>query len=58
VLVLRGDLPRAIGYFDGAIFSVENKSGLGIVIRDSVGLAIASCTQLLLQAYLTCEVEA
>ena len=58
MLVLRGDLPRAIGYFDGAIFSVENKSGLGIVIRDSVGLAIASCTQLLLQAYLTCEVEA
>ena len=58
VLVLCGDLPRAIGYFDGAIFSVENKSGLGIVIHDSAGLVIASCTQLLPQAYLTFEVEA
>ncbi|KAL0008559.1 hypothetical protein SO802_010061 [Lithocarpus litseifolius] len=29
-----------------------------IVIRDSAGLVIASCSQLLPQAYLTCEVEA
>ena len=56
--MLRGDLPRAIGYFDGAIFFLESKSGLGIVIRDNAGLVIASCSQLLPQAYLTCEVEA
>lgn len=43
--------------FDGAIFSAKNKSGLGIVIRDSAGLVIASCSQLLPQACLTCEVE-
>ena len=39
-------------------FFLESKSGLGIVIRDNAGLVIASCSQLLPQAYLTCEVEA
>jgi len=33
--------------FDGAIFSVENKSGIGIVILDSSSLVIASRSQLL-----------
>lgn len=44
--------------FDGAIFSAKNKSGLRIVIRDSTSLVIASCFQLLLQAYLASEDEA
>ena len=44
--------------FDGDIFSVENKSGIGIVILDSSSLVIASHSQLLPQAYLASEVEA
>ena len=39
-------------------FSVENKSGIGVVIRDSSGLVIASCSKLLPQAYHASEVEA
>lgn len=42
--------------FDGAIFSAENKFRIGIVILDSSSLVIASCSQLLPQAYLASEV--
>ena len=44
--------------FDGAVFSSENRSGIGVVIRNSVGLVIASCSQCLPQAYSSNEVEA
>lgn len=44
--------------FDGATFSAENKFGNGVVIRDSSGLVIASCSKLLPQAYHASEVEA
>ncbi|XP_075645829.1 uncharacterized protein LOC142616999 [Castanea sativa] len=44
--------------FDGAVFSGENKSGIGVVIRDSAGLVIASCSKKLQQAYGSAEVEA
>ncbi|XP_075665465.1 uncharacterized protein LOC142635144 [Castanea sativa] len=44
--------------FDGAVFTGENKSGIGIVIRDRSGLVIASCSKKLQQAYSSAEVEA
>ena len=44
--------------FDGAIFKQENKSGVGVAIRDCNGLVIASLTQLLPQAYEVVEIEA
>lgn len=44
--------------FDGAVFSGENKLGISIVIRDSSGLVIASCSKKLQQAYNSAEVEA
>ena len=44
--------------FDGAIFPIEKKSGLGVVIRDSRGLVIASCSKVVHQALGVCEVEA
>ncbi|KAK9989714.1 hypothetical protein SO802_029953 [Lithocarpus litseifolius] len=44
--------------FDGAVFSSENWSGIGVVIRDSAGLVIASCSQCLSHAYRSDEVEA
>ncbi|XP_023885019.1 uncharacterized protein LOC111997188 [Quercus suber] len=44
--------------FDRAAFSSENRSGIGVVIRYSVGLVIASCSQCLPQAYSSDEVKA
>ena len=44
--------------FDGATFSTENKFGISVVIRDNLGLVIASCSKLLPQAYHASEVEA
>ena len=44
--------------FDGAVFSSENRSGTGVVIRNSAGLVMASCSQCLSQAYSNDEVEA
>ena len=44
--------------YDGAIFPKENKSGIGVVIRDERGKVIASCSKLLHQAYSSREVEA
>ena len=44
--------------FDGAIFPVEKKSGIGVVIRDSRGLVIASCSKVVHQVLGASEVEA
>ena len=43
---------------DGAVFSDENKSGINVVIRDCWGLVIASCSQIVQQAYNSSEIEA
>ena len=37
--------------YDGAVFSEVNKSGIGVVIRDSSGQVIAALVQQLSQAY-------
>lgn len=44
--------------FDGVVFSSENVSGIGVVIRNHLGLVIASCSQHFPQAYSGNEVEA
>ena len=44
--------------FDGAIFRQENKSGIGVVIRDHTGAVIASLTQLTAPALQPIEIEA
>ena len=44
--------------FDRAIFSGENKSGIGVVIRDSSGSVIASYSKKIPYAFSNCEVEA
>jgi len=44
--------------FDGALFSKENKLGIGVVIRDENGLVLGSCTKRLSQAYSAMEIEA
>ena len=44
--------------FDGAIFSEANKSWIGVVVRNSQGLVLASYSQQLPQAYCPLEVEA
>ena len=44
--------------FDGATFVAENKFGIGVVIRDSQGIVIASLSQVLPQAFQAVEVEA
>ena len=43
--------------FDGTIFLTEKKSSIGVVIRDSRGLVIASCSKVVHQALGVCEVE-
>ena len=43
---------------DGAVFSDENKSGINVVIRDCSGLVIASCSEIVQQAYNSSEIEA
>ena len=40
--------------FDGAVFGASNMSGIGVVIRDSNGAILASCSQKIPQA---CKVE-
>ncbi|KAK7832828.1 hypothetical protein CFP56_026182 [Quercus suber] len=45
-------------HFDGAVFSNENKASLGVIIRDSSSLALASCSEILSKAYTSNEVEA
>ena len=37
---------------------MEKKSGIGVVLRDSRGLVIASCSKVVYQALGVCEVEA
>nr|XP_023913022.1 uncharacterized protein LOC112024645 [Quercus suber] len=44
--------------FDGATCSGTNKSGLGVVIRDSMGQVLASCSKVVNQAHSSSEVEA
>ena len=44
--------------FDGATFVAENKFGIGVVIRDSQGMVIASLSQLLPQTFQAVEVKA
>ena len=44
--------------FDGAVFTSENKAGIGVIIRNNSSLAIASCSQILPQAYSGEEIEA
>ena len=44
--------------FDGVIFPAEKKSGIGVVIRDSRGLVIASCSKVVHQVLRAPEVEA
>ena len=44
--------------FDGVVFSSENVSGIGVVIRNNLGLVIASCSQRLPQDHSSNEVEA
>ena len=44
--------------FDSAVFSKDNFSGVGVVIRDENGLVLGSCSKHLPQAYSAVEVEA
>ena len=44
--------------FDGANFPTDKKSGIGVVIRDSRGLVIASCSKVVHQMLGASEVEA
>ncbi|XP_030937723.1 uncharacterized protein LOC115962976 [Quercus lobata] len=44
--------------YDGAVFSEVNKSGIGVVIRDSSGQVIAALVQQLSQAYQAVKVVA
>ena len=44
--------------FDGAIFGASNMSNIGVVIRDSNGAILASCSQKIPQAYKAEEIEA
>ena len=43
--------------FDGAVFTKERKSGIGVVIHDHQGQVIASLSQQISQAYLPLKVE-
>ncbi|XP_023892982.1 uncharacterized protein LOC112004977 [Quercus suber] len=43
---------------NGTVFSGENKSGLGVVVRNSSGQVMASCSKLVNQVYDSNEVEA
>nr|XP_023927404.1 uncharacterized protein LOC112038782 [Quercus suber] len=44
--------------FDGTVFSKENKSGIGVVVRNEHGLVLGSCSKRLLQAYSATQIEA
>ena len=43
--------------FDGAVFKNDNKSGIGVVIRDHQGLVIASLAQQLSHAFQALKIE-
>ena len=43
--------------FGGTVFAKDNKSGVGMVIRNDGGLVIASCAKKLLAAYSGGEIE-
>ncbi|KAL4622103.1 hypothetical protein ACB092_06G273500 [Castanea dentata] len=45
-------------YFDGAIFRNENRSGIGVVVRDHTSSIIASLAQLISLALQPIEIEA
>ena len=44
--------------FDGATFANVNKSGIGVVVRNSNGLVIASLVQQVPQSYKAVDIEA
>ena len=44
--------------FDGATFANVNKSGIGVVVRNSNGLVIASLAQQVPQSYKVVDIEA
>ena len=44
--------------FEGAIFCRENKSGIGVGIRDCSGSVLTSCSKKISQAFKSSEVEA
>lgn len=44
--------------YNGAVFQEFHKSGIGVVIRDSHGLVIASMSQVIPQLFTAIEVEA
>ena len=44
--------------FDGAVFNESKKSGIGVVIQDNNGAALASCLEKVHQAYKPEEIEA
>lgn len=44
--------------FDGAVFSGENKSGIGVVIKDCSGSVLASCSKKIPHALTGSEAEA
>ena len=44
--------------YDGATFKEQNKSGVGMVIRDGNGLVLASLAKQIPQLYTAMEVEA
>ena len=44
--------------FDGAVFTNDNCSGIGVVIRNGSGSVLASCTKKLNQAYSGEHIEA
>ena len=37
--------------FDGAVFDDANKSGVGVVVRDSYGAVLASCSKKIFRVY-------
>ena len=43
--------------FDGAVFSASNMFGIGVVIWDSNGAVLASCSQKIPQAYKVEEIK-
>ena len=43
--------------FDGAVFGASNVSGIEVVIRDSNGAVLVSCSQKIPQAYKVEEIE-
>ena len=44
--------------YDGVVFPVENRSRIGVAIRNNRGFVMASLVQLLPQAYQVVEIEA